>query len=70
MTPPREPRWMSFTGTERYIATDELQLAVRAAVALQEPLLMTSPAPGRIMVTEEVGGDLTASLTPGRRLQP
>ena len=31
---------MQFAGTERYIATDELQLAVRAAIALQKPLLV------------------------------
>ena len=28
-----------FTGTQSYIATDDLQLAVNAAITLQKPLL-------------------------------
>jgi MoxR-like ATPase len=31
---------MKFEGTERYVATDELKLAVNAAIALQRPLLI------------------------------
>ena len=31
---------MKFTGTDDYIATDELQMAVNAAVTLQRPLLI------------------------------
>ena len=31
---------MKFTGTENYIATEDLQMAVNAAVALQRPLLI------------------------------
>ena len=31
---------MKFEGTERYVATDELKLAVNAAIALQRPLLV------------------------------
>ena len=31
---------MKFTGTENYVATDDLRMAVDAAVALQRPLLI------------------------------
>ena len=30
----------NFTGTSSYIATDDLQLAVNAAMTLQKPLLL------------------------------
>ena len=33
---------MKFTGTENYVATDDLRVAVNAAVALQRPLLVLS----------------------------
>jgi MoxR-like ATPase len=46
---------MQFEGTDRYIATDELQLAVRAAIALQKPLLVKGePGTGKTMLAEEV----------------
>ena len=54
---------MQFEGTERYIATDELQLAVRAAVALQKPLLVKGePGTGKTMLAEEVAGALAMPL--------
>ena len=31
---------MKFEGTERYVATNDLQMAVNAAVTLQRPLLI------------------------------
>ena len=31
---------MKFTGTNHYVATDELRLAVNAAITLQRPLLV------------------------------
>ena len=31
---------MKFTGTDSYVATDELQVAVNAAIHLQRPLLV------------------------------
>ena len=43
---------LRFAGTERYIATDELQLRVRAPIALQKPLLVKGE-PGT-MPAEEV----------------
>src|SRR6476661_8698208 len=54
---------MQFEGTDRYIATDELQLAVRAAVALQKPLLVKGePGTGKTMLAEEVAGALAMPL--------
>ena len=31
---------MNFTGTQEYVATKELQMAVNAAIQLQKPLLI------------------------------
>lgn len=31
---------MRFEGTENYVATDDLQVAVNAAIALERPLLI------------------------------
>lgn len=46
---------MSFKGTERYIATEDLQLAVNAAVALQKPLLIKGePGTGKTLLAEEL----------------
>ena len=39
---------MSFTGTDSYVATEDLMVAVNAAVTLQRPLLIKgSPVPAR-----------------------
>ncbi len=35
---------MSFKGTERYVATEDLSLAVNAAVTLERPLLIKGGA--------------------------
>ncbi len=52
-----------FAGTERYIATEELQLAVRAAVALQKPLLVKGePGTGKTQLAEEVATALGMPL--------
>jgi len=46
---------MKFTGTEEYVATDELRLAVDASVALQRPLLIKGePGTGKTMLAEQV----------------
>ena len=37
---------MKFTGTDNYVATDDLQMAVNAAIALQRPLLIKGELPG------------------------
>ena len=41
---------MNFNGTEDYVATDELQMAVNAAIKLQKPLLIKGePGTGDIL---------------------
>ncbi|GGD68911.1 AAA family ATPase [Lacimicrobium alkaliphilum] len=56
---------MSFTGTDKYIASEELQLAVNAAVTLERPLLIKGePGTGKTMLAEEVAGSLGAELIP------
>jgi len=46
---------MKFEGTERYVATDDLRMAVNAAVELQRPLLIKGePGTGKTMLAEEV----------------
>ena len=54
---------MSFTGTDRYIATEDLQMAVNAAVALQRPLLIKGePGTGKTMLAEEIARALGKPL--------
>jgi MoxR-like ATPase len=44
-----------FQGTERYVATEDLRMAVNAAVALERPLLIKGePGTGKTMLAEEV----------------
>jgi len=46
---------MKFQGTERYVATEALMLAVNAAITLQRPLLIKGePGTGKTMLAEEV----------------
>ncbi len=52
-----------FTGTDTYVATDELMLAVNAALALQRPLLVKGePGTGKTMLAEEVARALDKPL--------
>ena len=54
---------MKFQGTERYVATDDLRMAVNAAVALQRPLLIKGePGTGKTMLAEEVAAGLGKPL--------
>lgn len=54
---------MRFEGSSRYVATDELQLAVRAAVALEKPLLVKGePGTGKTMLAEEVAAALSLPI--------
>lgn len=54
---------MSFQGTEKYVATDDLQMAVNAATQLQRPLLIKGePGTGKTMLAEEVAQSLGKRL--------
>ncbi|HEY9101131.1 MoxR family ATPase [Chitinimonas sp.] len=52
-----------FTGTDNYIATPDLMLAVNAAITLQRPLLIKGePGTGKTLLAEEVARGLGAPL--------
>ncbi len=54
---------MRFEGTDTYIATPDLMLAVNAAIALQRPLLIKGePGTGKTMLAEEVARALSRPL--------
>ena len=54
---------MNFTGTEEYVATDELQMAVNAAIKLQKPLLIKGePGTGKTMLAEQIAKALDLPL--------
>jgi MoxR-like ATPase len=52
-----------FTGTESYIATEDLMMAVNAAITLERPLLVKGePGTGKTMLAEEVARALGRPL--------
>ncbi len=54
---------MKFTGTDNYIATDDLMLAVNSAMVLGRPLLIKGePGTGKTMLAEEVAAALGMPL--------
>ena len=54
---------MRFTGSENYVATPDLMLAVNAAITLQRPLLIKGePGTGKTMLAEEVASALNIPL--------
>jgi len=54
---------MRFQGTDTYIATDDLKLAVNAALALERPLLVKGePGTGKTLLAEEVARSIGRPL--------
>ena len=54
---------MKFTGTDTYISTEDLSMAVNASVALERPLLIKGePGTGKTMLAEEVAQALKMPL--------
>ncbi len=54
---------MRFEGTDTYVATDELRLAVDAAITLQKPLLVKGePGTGKTLLAEELARALDTRL--------
>ncbi|WP_028357793.1 AAA family ATPase [Brackiella oedipodis] len=52
-----------FSGTDHYVATDDLKLAVNAALTLQRPLLVKGePGTGKTMLAEQVAASLGRPL--------
>ena len=44
-----------FTGTDTYVATDDLSMAVNAAITLQKPLLVKGePGTGKTLLATEI----------------
>ena len=54
---------MKFAGTASYVATEDLMVAVNAAIALERPLLVKGePGAGKTMLAEEIAGALGKPL--------
>ncbi|WP_398481998.1 AAA family ATPase [Tardiphaga sp.] len=54
---------MKFTGTKDYVATDDLKVAVNAAIVLERPLLVKGePGTGKTVLAEEVAKALGSPL--------
>lgn len=54
---------MKFQGTDQYIATEDLSVAVNAAIAMEKPLLIKGePGTGKTMLAEEIAKGLNKRL--------
>ena len=54
---------MKFTGTDLYVSTDDLSMAVNAAVTLQRPLLIKGePGTGKTLLAEQVAESMGKTL--------
>ncbi|MGV2978696.1 AAA family ATPase [Camelimonas sp. ID_303_24] len=54
---------MRFTGTDSYVATEDLKVAVNAAIVLERPLLVKGePGTGKTVLAEEIASALGAPL--------
>ena len=63
---------MRFEGTETYIATEDLKIAVNAAMALERPLLVKGePGTGKTLLAQEIAAALAqAAASPGTSNRP
>ena len=54
---------MKFAGTDSYVASDDLRVAVNAAIALQRPLLIKGePGTGKTVLAHEVAKALKSPI--------
>ena len=54
---------MKFEGTSSYVATEDLMVAVNAAIALQRPLLIKGePGTGKTVLAQEVSRSLDVPI--------
>ena len=54
---------MKFDGTQKYVATEDLKIAVNAAVTLERPLLVKGePGTGKTELAKQVASSLGLQL--------
>ncbi len=54
---------MKFSSTDKYVATDDLRIAVNAAITLEKPLLIKGePGTGKTVLAEEIATSLGTDL--------
>ena len=54
---------MSFQGSDKYLATKDLQMAVNAAITLEKPLLIKGePGTGKTVLAQELADSLNVPL--------
>src|SRR4051812_36337805 len=59
----KDERMARFTGTQSYVATEDLKVAVNAAIVLERPLLVKGePGTGKTVLAEEIAKGVGAPL--------